>query len=85
MGVRSHSAGQRKGIVIMMESDKPFYGKGQERSKKIPDSIKVHSESELRIFPGKSRIPDIPEGAEPYTELDGRRKTKIVPPVRREK
>lgn len=85
MGVQvfdAYSAGQRKGMVIMMESDKPFYGKGQERSKKIPDSIKVHK---LRIFPGKSRIPDIPEGAEPYTELDGRRETKIVPPVKREK
>lgn len=67
----------------MVESDKPFFSGSPVRESKVPDSIKVHSKSELKIFPGKNNAPAIPEGAEPYyREYEERRETKIVPPVK---
>lgn len=64
----------------MIESDKSFYSGSPVRESKVPDSIKVHSKSELKIFPGKNEVPVIPDGTEPYTEFEERRETKIVPP-----
>ena len=66
----------------MTESDKPFFSGSPVKKSKVPDSIKVHSKSELKIFPGKNNAPSIPEGTEPYTEFEERRETKIVPPIK---
>ena len=64
----------------MIESDKPFFSGIPIKESKVPDSIKVHSKSELKIFPGKNEAPVIPDGIEPCTEFEERRETKIVPP-----
>ena len=63
----------------MIESDKPFFSGSPVKESKVPDSIKVHSKSELKIIPGKNEAPVIPDGTEPYTEFEERRETKIVP------